>query len=52
MSLALFRIIEPSSGAIIIDGVDITKIGLFDLRSRMAIIPQGILFELIECLVL
>ena len=26
--LALFRIIEPASGTIIIDGVDVTKIGL------------------------
>ena len=28
--LSLFRVIEPASGSIYIDGVDITKIGLHD----------------------
>jgi ABC-type multidrug transport system fused ATPase/permease subunit len=37
---ALFRIVELSGGSISIDGVDISKIGLHELRSRMAIIPQ------------
>lgn len=37
---ALFRITELSGGSITIDGVDISKIGLHDLRSRLAIIPQ------------
>ncbi|KAJ0426972.1 P-loop containing nucleoside triphosphate hydrolase protein [Aspergillus carlsbadensis] len=40
LTLALFRIIEPVSGGISIDNVDVTKIGLFDLRGRLAIIPQ------------
>ncbi|KAH9975853.1 P-loop containing nucleoside triphosphate hydrolase protein [Lactifluus volemus] len=39
--LALFRIIEPADGTILIDGVDITKIGLHDLRSAMTIVPQS-----------
>ncbi|KAJ3872855.1 multidrug resistance-associated ABC transporter [Lentinula edodes] len=38
--LALFRIIEPVEGTIVIDGVDITKIGLHDLRSSISIVPQ------------
>ena len=40
MTLALFRIIEPATGKIIIDGVDVGELGLFDLRSRLTIIPQ------------
>ncbi|KAI8877119.1 multi drug resistance-associated protein MRP [Backusella circina FSU 941] len=40
LSLGLFRIIESASGRITIDGVDISGIRLFDLRSRLTIIPQ------------
>ena len=40
ITLALFRILEAASGRILIDGVDISKIGLHDLRSVVSIIPQ------------
>ena len=36
----LFRLQELTSGSIVIDGVDIAKMGLKDLRTNMAIIPQ------------
>lgn len=40
LTLALFRIIESAGGKIIIDDIDIAKIGLHSLRSRLTIIPQ------------
>lgn len=37
---AIFRIVEAREGSIVIDDVDVSKIGLHDLRSRLSIIPQ------------
>lgn len=37
---ALFRMAELSEGKILIDGIDISTIGLHDLRSNISIIPQ------------
>lgn len=43
---ALYRIQELSSGTIKLDGVDASKLGLRDLRSKIAIIPQEpVLFQ-------
>jgi ATP-binding cassette subfamily C (CFTR/MRP) protein 1 len=38
--LTLFRLVELDSGKIEIDGLDISKMGLSDLRQQLAIIPQ------------
>lgn len=44
--MSIFRMVELSEGRIVIDGVDISKIGLHDLRSKIAIVPQdSILFS-------
>eukprot|EP01016_Furgasonia_blochmanni_P000847 TRINITY_DN10273_c0_g1_i3.p1 TRINITY_DN10273_c0_g1~~TRINITY_DN10273_c0_g1_i3.p1 ORF type:complete len:342 (-),score=74.97 TRINITY_DN10273_c0_g1_i3:145-1170(-) len=38
--LTLLRILEVESGVIKIDGLDISQIGLFELRNKITIIPQ------------
>ncbi|XP_058517742.1 ATP-binding cassette sub-family C member 2-like isoform X2 [Ochotona princeps] len=40
LSNCLFRILEPAGGKIFIDGIDISTIGLHDLRGKLNIIPQ------------
>ncbi|NWH45756.1 MRP1 protein, partial [Fregata magnificens] len=46
LTLGLFRINEAAEGEIVIDGINIAKIGLHDLRFKITIIPQDpILFS-------
>ncbi|KAJ3269142.1 Multidrug resistance-associated protein 1 [Terramyces sp. JEL0728] len=46
LAAAFFRIMEPSSGTILIDDVDICKIGINSLRKSIQMIPQEpVLFE-------
>ncbi|XP_061188834.1 multidrug resistance-associated protein 1-like [Saccostrea echinata] len=40
LTLGLFRLMEPASGNIEIDGVKLTDIGLHDCRSKLTILPQ------------
>ncbi|GAA5979907.1 hypothetical protein JCM11641_007582 [Rhodosporidiobolus odoratus] len=40
LGLSFFRFIEPSSGNITIDGLDINTLNLQDLRSRLTIVAQ------------
>ncbi|XP_012946263.2 multidrug resistance-associated protein 1 [Aplysia californica] len=40
MTVALFRIIEAAGGKIVIDGLNISDMGLHDLRSKLTILPQ------------
>ncbi|GAA5957716.1 hypothetical protein JCM3765_003743 [Sporobolomyces pararoseus] len=37
---SLLRFVEPSEGKIVIDGIDVSTIGLYDLRSAVTLIPQ------------
>ena len=40
LALALLRFLEPQSGSVRVDGVDLGTIRLHDVRSRIGIIPQ------------
>jgi len=40
LAMSILRFTDPSSGRILIDGIDISTIGLEDLRSRLTFIPQ------------
>lgn len=37
---AIFRFVEPTSGRIVIDGIDIAHVGLAELRERLELVPQ------------
>ncbi|KAH9903343.1 multidrug resistance-associated ABC transporter [Cubamyces lactineus] len=40
LAMSLLRFVDPAGGRTIIDGIDISTIGLHDLRSRITFIPQ------------
>ena len=41
LMMALWRIVEREGGSIVIDGVDTLTIGLQDLRTALALVPQA-----------
>jgi ABC-type multidrug transport system fused ATPase/permease subunit len=40
LALSFFRFVEATAGRILIDGLDISKMGLTDLRRNLTIIPR------------
>lgn len=38
--VTLFRIVEPCGGRMTIDGIDVLRVGLQDLRRAISVIPQ------------
>jgi ABC-type multidrug transport system fused ATPase/permease subunit len=40
LTLALFRMMELAGGSITLDGIDISEINIYQLRSRLAVLPQ------------
>ncbi|KAI0782312.1 multidrug resistance-associated ABC transporter [Abortiporus biennis] len=40
LAMSILRFVDPAEGKIVIDGIDISTIGLHDLRSRITFIPQ------------
>ncbi len=50
IAMSLLRFVDPSSGKIWLDGLDITTVGLKDLRSRVVSLPilRGPLFLILR----
>ncbi|KAG6897633.1 hypothetical protein C0992_012862 [Termitomyces sp. T32_za158] len=40
LAMSILRFVDPTCGRILIDGIDISTIGIHDLRSRLTFIPQ------------
>ncbi|GLB44359.1 putative ABC transporter transmembrane region [Lyophyllum shimeji] len=40
LAMSLLRFVDPTNGRIFIDGIDISTVGVHDLRSRLTFIPQ------------
>ncbi|KAI9468568.1 P-loop containing nucleoside triphosphate hydrolase protein [Coemansia mojavensis] len=43
ITLALLRLIEPASGCITMDGIATSTVGLYDLNSRISMVPQDLM---------
>ncbi|KAF8872717.1 hypothetical protein CPB85DRAFT_1378897 [Mucidula mucida] len=40
LAMSIFRFVDPTEGRILIDAIDISQIGVHDLRERLTFIPQ------------
>ena len=40
LALSFFRFVEATEGHILVDGLDIARMGLTDLRTKLTIIPR------------
>ncbi|KAF5353364.1 hypothetical protein D9756_007860 [Leucocoprinus leucothites] len=40
LAMSILRFVDPTEGKIVVDGIDISTIGVQDLRSRITFIPQ------------
>ena len=49
LAMALFRALEPEEGKIMIDNLDISTIGLQDLRENVVMVPQGLFLASPSC---
>jgi ABC-type multidrug transport system fused ATPase/permease subunit len=52
LAMSILRFVDPVEGKIFIDDIDISSIGLYDLRSRLTFIPQvseRSAFQIIVC---
>ncbi|KZV81212.1 P-loop containing nucleoside triphosphate hydrolase protein [Exidia glandulosa HHB12029] len=46
LAMSLFRFVDPDEGRILVGGMDVTHIGVEDLRARLTLIPQdAVLFS-------
>lgn len=45
LAFSFFRFVEPTKGRILVDGLDISTVGLTDLRTRLTIIPRQFLLH-------
>jgi ABC-type transport system involved in cytochrome bd biosynthesis fused ATPase/permease subunit len=48
LALSFFRFVEATEGRIVVDGLNIARIGLTDLRTRLTIIPRACSYHVIE----
>ena len=42
LAMSILRFVDPAQGRIMIDGIDISKIGVHDLRSRLVSVGEEI----------